>query len=66
VAEDLCCDEWDDLRLEESLRYLDDDEDLTKQTQDESLDRQEFCEERGLWRQLSVSMQNLKTTFLSC
>jgi hypothetical protein len=43
VAENLPGDEWDDLRLEESLPCLGDDESLAKQTQENSLDRQEFA-----------------------
>jgi hypothetical protein len=66
VAEELRCDGLDDLRLEESVPCLDDDNDLAEQTQEEFLDRQEFCEARGLWRQSSVSMQNLRTIFVSC
>jgi hypothetical protein len=39
---------------------------LAEQTQEEYLDRQEFCETRGFWRQSSVSLQNLRTDFLFC
>jgi hypothetical protein len=46
VVEDLLRDEWDDMRLEESLRCLDDDEDLAEQTQEKFFDCQEFCEAR--------------------